>query len=171
MAEHQKQQQERSHEVKKKIKPKPEPPSLGIPRPPAAPQSPSPSPRVVTVLDLIELISRGPPRLKSSLDTIISTIDSDKDKLRRISKENFLLHHDVVSLDEQIKMLVKNRITGKMRAEQFGGGVGPRGFKRRRVASISVVIVIACSAAFCPTNKTRHPLTSPTVPLPRCSQS
>ena len=65
----------------------------------------------VTVSDVILLISDGPPNLQSKLEAELKKIQDNKETLRGLMKENFLLHHDVRSLDEQIKMLVKNRIT------------------------------------------------------------
>jgi Ras GTPase-activating-like protein IQGAP2/3 len=70
-------------------------------------------------MDVIELIANGPPNLQERLETALSTIQSDKDTLRSLMKENFLLHHDVVHLDEQIKMLIKNRITVEEIAHKF----------------------------------------------------
>ena len=70
-------------------------------------------------MDVIELIADGPPNLQSRLEKSLSVIQSDKETLRSLMKENFLLHHDVVHLDEQIKMLIKNRITVEEIAHKF----------------------------------------------------
>ena len=63
------------------------------------------------MLDVVALIANGPPDLQANLEKTLKGITKDKDRLRSLMKENFLLHHDVISLDEQIKMLIKNRIT------------------------------------------------------------
>ncbi|GMH74051.1 hypothetical protein TrRE_jg6808 [Triparma retinervis] len=90
----------------------------------SAPPPPPPAPDIehkdnVNIMDVIELIANGPPNLQERLETALSTIQSDKDTLRSLMKENFLLHHDVVHLDEQIKMLIKNRITVEEIAHKF----------------------------------------------------
>ncbi|GMI06222.1 hypothetical protein TrVE_jg10107 [Triparma verrucosa] len=72
-----------------------------------------------TVLDVISLIADGPKDLQSNLEATLKSITADKDRLRSLMKTNFLLHHDVISLDEQIKMLIKNRITVEDIAHQF----------------------------------------------------
>ena len=69
--------------------------------------------------DVILLISNGPPNLQETLEGSLKQIQDNKEKLRSLMKENFLLHHDVQSLDEQIKMLIKNRITVEEIAHKF----------------------------------------------------
>ncbi|GMH92834.1 hypothetical protein TL16_g12464 [Triparma laevis f. inornata] len=72
-----------------------------------------------SVLDVISLIANGPKDLQQNLEATLKAITADKDRLRSLMKTNFLLHHDVISLDEQIKMLIKNRITVEDIAHQF----------------------------------------------------
>eukprot|EP00520_Triparma_pacifica_P017550 CAMPEP_0118656048 /NCGR_PEP_ID=MMETSP0785-20121206/13275_1 /TAXON_ID=91992 /ORGANISM="Bolidomonas pacifica, Strain CCMP 1866" /LENGTH=1100 /DNA_ID=CAMNT_0006548869 /DNA_START=102 /DNA_END=3401 /DNA_ORIENTATION=+ len=103
-----------------------EPPPTTISSPPPTVSSPPPPPPPdidhldeVTIMDVIELIANGPPNLQDRLEGLLSAIQSDKETLRSLMKENFLLHHDVVHLDEQIKMLIKNRITVEEIAHKF----------------------------------------------------
>ena len=73
----------------------------------------------VHVMDVVELIANGPPNLQSLLEDDLQNIKTNKDTLRILMKDNFLLHHDVLLLDEQIKMLIKNRITVEEIAHNF----------------------------------------------------
>jgi len=91
----------------------------------------------VTVLDVVALIANGPPDLQANLEKTLKGITKDKDRLRSLMKENFLLHHDVISLDEQIKMLIKNRITVEEIAHNFSHLIHKEDDEERNTSTLS----------------------------------